>query len=105
MAVYDITACSGGSSIPIEFGVATPTIGKVYYIYFTGLTTPACYSIDGTSVLTPTDGISTISNAMDVGNPSNFVRMQILAGGKWEAIKNLVKGYFTDDQMTKEIIK
>ena len=26
MAVYDITACSGGSSIPIDFGVATPRI-------------------------------------------------------------------------------
>ena len=65
MAVYDITACSGGASTPIEFGATTPVVGKVYYIYFTGLTTPACYTIDGTSVLVPVDGVSTISNAND----------------------------------------
>jgi threonine synthase len=45
--------------------------------------------------------VETISNAMDVGSPSNFVRMQILSGGVLDEIKQLVKGYFTDDVQTK----
>jgi len=45
--------------------------------------------------------VETISNAMDVGSPSNFVRMQILSGGVLDEIKQVVKGYFTDDVQTK----
>jgi threonine synthase len=45
--------------------------------------------------------VETISNAMDVGSPSNFVRMQILSGGVLDEIKQVVKGYFTDDAQTK----
>lgn len=47
----------------------------------------------------------TLSNAMDVGNPSNFIRMQLLAGKEWEQVRHLVKGYSTDDERTKEIIE
>ena len=46
--------------------------------------------------------VETISNAMDVGSPSNFVRMQILSGGVLDEIKQVVKGYFTDDAQTKK---
>jgi threonine synthase len=47
----------------------------------------------------PRPSIPTISNAMDVGSPSNFVRMQALFGGSWEAMKTRVSGAtFTDDQ-------
>ena len=46
--------------------------------------------------------VETISNAMDVGSPSNFVRMQILSGGVLDEIKQVVKGYFTDDVQTKK---
>jgi len=46
--------------------------------------------------------VETISNAMDVGSPSNFVRMQILSGEVLDEIKQLVKGYFTDDDLTKK---
>jgi threonine synthase len=45
--------------------------------------------------------VETISNAMDVGSPSNFVRMQLLSGGVLDEIKQVVKGYFTDDDVTK----
>ena len=54
-----------------------------------------------TGVYHPEPSVETISNAMDVGSPSNFVRMQILSGGVLDEIKQLVKGYFTDDEVTK----
>jgi len=53
----------------------------------------------------PKPSQETLSNAMDVGNPSNFVRMQILAGGKLDKIQNIVKGYHTDDTKTRETMK
>ena len=54
-----------------------------------------------TGVYHPEPSVETISNAMDVGSPSNFVRMQILSGGVLDEIKQVVKGYFTDDEVTK----
>ncbi len=47
----------------------------------------------------PRPSIATLSNAMDVGSPSNFVRMQSLFGGSWDEMKTRVHGVmFTDDQ-------
>jgi threonine synthase len=54
-----------------------------------------------TGVYHPEPSVETLSNAMDVGSPSNFVRMQILSGGVLDEIKQVVKGYFTDDVQTK----
>jgi threonine synthase len=48
---------------------------------------------------TPRSSVVTISNAMDVGSPSNFVRMQALFGGSWDAMKSHITGMsFSDDQ-------
>jgi threonine synthase len=52
----------------------------------------------------PVPSVETISNAMDVGSPSNFIRMRLLAGDEWSAVRETVKGYFTDDQKTQEIM-
>lgn len=52
----------------------------------------------------PKPSVETISNAMDVGAPSNFIRMQILAGTDIEKVRSLVKGYFTSDETTKDIM-
>ncbi|RXK48916.1 threonine synthase [Aquirufa rosea] len=49
----------------------------------------------------PQPSVETLSNAMDVGNPSNFIRMKLLAGEQWEKVRELVKGYFTNDEQTK----
>jgi threonine synthase len=47
----------------------------------------------------PRPSVPTISNAMDVGAPSNFVRMQALFGNSWEAMRGRIEGMaFTDDQ-------
>lgn len=53
----------------------------------------------------PKPSKETISNAMDVGNPSNFVRMKLLAGDSWEQVKSIVSGaYYTDDQTREAML-
>lgn len=48
--------------------------------------------------------IPTISNAMDVGNPSNFIRIQELFGSEEEMKKHLLSYSFSDKQ-TREAMK
>ncbi len=45
----------------------------------------------------PKPSVRTISNAMDVGNPSNFARIDYLYGSTWNKIKKNISSYtFTD---------
>lgn len=63
----------------------------------------------------PRPSSPTLSNAMDVGNPSNFVRMIDLFGQHegdanfnamtWEAMKDQVMGFAYDDQATANAVK
>ncbi len=50
----------------------------------------------------PRPSVNTISNAMDVGNPSNFVRILELYGNDWERIKRDLLGYSFSDKETKK---
>jgi threonine synthase len=61
------------------------------------------YLRDGT--YRPRPSVPTISNAMDVGAPSNFVRLQALFGGSWEAMKQKVSGVMVDDDTTRATIR
>ncbi len=56
------------------------------------------------SEFSPRDSIQTISNAMDVGNPSNFVRIQALFENSDDAIRQNIKGYSYSDEITREAI-
>lgn len=52
----------------------------------------------------PRPSVVTISNAMDVGAPSNFVRMAALFGNSWESMRAFIKGmYFSDDETRRAI--
>lgn len=53
----------------------------------------------------PQASVATISNAMDVGNPSNFVRMSRLLGDDIETIREKVVGYFFDDDETRSAMR
>ncbi|MEZ0543036.1 threonine synthase [Fibrella arboris] len=54
----------------------------------------------------PMASLATLSNAMDVGNPSNFVRLQRLLGDNFEQLSELISGYyFTDAQTVDEMVK
>ncbi|MEO1258259.1 MAG: threonine synthase [Bacteroidota bacterium] len=54
-----------------------------------------------TGIYAPRPSSRTLSNAMDVGNPSNFARMVDLFGSTWNNIKNEIKGYAFTDEETK----
>ncbi len=54
----------------------------------------------------PINSIPTISNAMDVGNPSNFVRIQEIYNNDFELLKQHLQSYsFSDDETRKAIKK
>ncbi|MAB30176.1 MAG: threonine synthase [Formosa sp.] len=53
---------------------------------------------------TPLATVRTISNAMDVGNPSNFIRIQALHNNDFQALKSNLSGYRFSDEETREAI-
>jgi threonine synthase len=53
----------------------------------------------------PKKSIETISNAMDVGNPSNFTRLQALFNNSLAEFRSEITGYSFSDNQTRETIK
>lgn len=53
----------------------------------------------------PRNSVQTISNAMDVGNPSNFARIKHLFGDSDSAIRNHLAGFSYTDKQTRETIR
>jgi len=53
----------------------------------------------------PKPAIATISNAMDVGNPSNFIRIMELFHQQFSELKNMLSSVSIDDALTAETIK
>ncbi len=49
----------------------------------------------------PLPSVATISNAMDVGDPSNFVRIQHLYGNEFDQLKQVLSSYSFSDVETK----
>lgn len=49
--------------------------------------------------------VATISNAMDVGNPSNFVRILEIFNQQFADLKKVVSSYSVTDEATKETLK
>lgn len=58
-----------------------------------------------TGVFRPRPSVRTLSNAMDVGNPSNFPRMLELYGGNLEALRADLEGHMFTDEQTRDIIQ
>lgn len=58
-----------------------------------------------TGTYTPQASVATISNAMDVGNPSNFARMLDLYCSTWNIMKQDISGFSYSDEATKVGIK
>lgn len=53
----------------------------------------------------PKKAVATLSNAMDVGDPSNFTRILELFGHQFDHLKNVISGYSVDDESTLHTIK
>ncbi|TDK46666.1 threonine synthase [Algoriphagus formosus] len=79
--------------LPIAQFVAATNVNKVVPEYLHGFPFKAKPSIP------------TVSNSMDVGNPSNFPRLLALYGGDEKRFRENVKGYFYTDEQTVEAIQ
>jgi len=75
--------------LPIDQFVAATNVNNVVPDFLNGAKFEAISSV------------ATISNSMDVGNPSNFPRLLALYGGDEKALRNNVKGYFYSDKQTE----
>ncbi len=58
-----------------------------------------------TQLYTPKPSVQTISNAMDVGDPSNFIRIQEIYKNKFETLKDNVSSYSFSDDETREAMQ
>jgi threonine synthase len=58
-----------------------------------------------TGIYSPRPSVRTLSNAMDVGAPSNFARMLDLYQSEWGVMKTDISGYAFDDATTESAIR
>ena len=58
-----------------------------------------------TQLYQPKPSVQTISNAMDVGNPSNFIRIQEIYKNSFETLKDNLSSYSFSDAETKSALK
>lgn len=79
--------------LPVEHFVAATNLNHVVPTYLE------------TGTYSPKPSVATISNAMDVGSPSNFVRLKHLYGDDYGRFKANVSGYFYDDEQTRAGMK
>jgi threonine synthase len=89
--------CSGlvafASGLPIKHFVAACNANDVVPEYF------------GSREYQPKPAKATMSNAMDVGDPSNFVRMIELFGNDFEKLSNAISAYSISEEETSQAIK
>lgn len=80
--------------MPVKQFIAATNVNKVVPEYLkSGIYEPISPSL------------STISNAMDVGNPSNFPRMQALFGNDLAQMQKMLTGYFYSDTETRSAMR
>ncbi len=89
--------------LPVQHFIAATNVNDVVPVYL------------DTGNYKPRPSQRTISNAMDVGNPSNFARMLDLYGSDdkptlanmnmvWEGMKDRISGYGITDKQTKQVM-
>lgn len=76
--------------LPVHHFVAATNLNRVVPHYL------------ATGDYSPKESVSTISNAMDVGAPSNFVRLKHLYGNSFDEISGNISGYSFSDEQTRE---
>jgi len=78
---------------PIDHFIAATNMNKVVPDYL------------DTGSYEPKTSVATISNAMDVGSPSNFTRMQALFDGSHESMSKAISGYSLNDEDTRYMMQ
>lgn len=91
----NLTACliAIRMGLPVEHLVAATNVNDVVPQYLS------------TSDYSPRPSVATLSNAMDVGAPSNFARMKELFGNDWKAMTEMITGFAYDDQQTRQAMR
>ena len=79
--------------LPVDRFIAAVNANDVFPIYL------------NSGEFIPKPSVKTISNAMDVGNPSNFFRILDLYDTDWNKLNNEIVSYSFSDSLTKEAIK
>nr|HMU03957.1 threonine synthase [Saprospiraceae bacterium] len=79
--------------LPIKRFIAATNVNKIVPDYLS------------TGNYTPKPSVATISNAMDVGSPSNFTRILALYDQDYKAIKKDIEGFWLDDTDTRTAMK
>ena len=78
--------------LPIEHFITGTNVNKVVPTYLE------------TGKYEPKPSVQTISNAMDVGSPSNFIRIEEIHNNDLEALRNNLSGYsYTDEETTEAL--
>ncbi len=81
------------SGLPIKHFIAATNANDIVPQYFV------------TQKYEPKPALATISNAMDVGNPSNFVRILEIFEQQFENLKSIVSSVSIGDEETKAVLK
>lgn len=79
--------------LPIDHFIAATNANKIVPDYLE------------TGVYEPKPSIATISNAMDVGAPSNFTRLLALYNNNYQSLKSDVSGFHISDEEDKLVMK
>ena len=79
--------------LPVTRFIAANNSNDIFYKYLQ------------TGEYNPRPSVQTIANAMDVGNPSNFVRVLDLYGKSLNEIKRDISGEWYNDDCIKKIVK
>jgi threonine synthase len=79
--------------LPVSRFIAATNINDVVPQYLRG------------GIYTPRASEKTLSNAMDVGNPSNFERLLRIFNGDWESIRSRIRGLVVDDARTRQSMR
>lgn len=79
--------------LPVHRFIAATNLNKVVPDFFSS------------KIFSPASSVSTISNAMDVGHPSNFQRMYELYGNDFDLLSADVASYYFDDEETRSAMR
>jgi threonine synthase len=79
--------------LPIDHFIAATNINKIVPDYLE------------TGIYEPRPSVATISNAMDVGAPSNFTRLLALYDNDYHALKSDVSGFHLNDEDDQQVMK
>ena len=79
--------------LPVKAFVAATNINDTVPLFLSG------------SDYAPKPSVATLSNAMDVGAPSNFERMLALCGGEEAKLRNLVSGCVVSDEVALAVME